>query len=281
MLLARDLTSDNMVGGRGVALLRPRPRDVVMARSGIRIENLSRKFGARWVLKSIDLTLDEGRIFALVGANGAGKSTMINILTGLLAATAGRAEVAGFDVARSPQEAKGVIGLVPDRLYLFERLTGEEHIRFSGRLYGLSAAEATERTAALLDALGLLGDAKKLVQHYSHGMRKKVALACAIIHAPKVLLLDEPFEGLDSTLAALVQRLLRRMARAGTTILVTSHILPIVVELCDEIVVLHEGQIVTSGSPTAVCGGSSGSLEELIRSVNGARPDSGRLAWLG
>jgi ABC-2 type transport system ATP-binding protein len=249
-------------------------------------EGLTRHFGAQVAVDNLTLSVPPGAFYGFLGPNGAGKSTTINILTGLLAPSGGRAVVLGHDVAREPLEVKRRIGVVPDGLALFERLTGAEQLRFVGRLHGLSAAEATRRTLALLEAMELGSDGGKLVAGYSHGMRKKLALACALIHNPRLLFLDEPFEGIDAVAAKGIRDLLARLVAGGdTTIFVTSHVLEIVERLCTHVAIIDRGRLVAQG-PIAELrrapGGGERSLEALFLSLVGAGRDPGRgLDWLG
>ena len=163
----------------------------------IRTENLTRRFGDLVAVDRLSLTVPRGIIFGFLGPNGAGKSTTINMLTGLLPATAGTSWVGGFDVSVDPLEVKRRIGVVPEGLSLYERLTAVEQIEFVARLHGLSQEETRRRIPPLLSLLELEDSADKMILDYSHGMRKKTALACALVHAPEVLFLDEPFEGID------------------------------------------------------------------------------------
>jgi ABC-2 type transport system ATP-binding protein len=249
-------------------------------------EALSRRFGAQTAVDDLTLRVPAGAVYGFLGPNGAGKSTTINILTGLLAPSGGRALVLGHDVAREPLEVKRRIGVVPDGLALFERLTGAEQLRFVGRLHGLSAAEASRRTEALLEAMDLGGDAGKLVAGYSHGMRKKLALACALIHDPRLLFLDEPFEGIDAVAAKGIRDLLARLvAGGGTTVFVTSHVLEIVERLCSHVAIIDRGRLVAAGPIAELRRSGDGgerSLEALFLSLVGAGRDPGLgLDWLG
>jgi ABC-2 type transport system ATP-binding protein len=249
-------------------------------------EGLTRRFGDQTALDGLTLSVPAGAFYGFLGPNGAGKSTTINILTGLLAPHSGRATVMGHDVVRDPLEVKRRIGVVPDGLALFERLTGAEQLRFVGRLHGLPAAEAARRTEALLEAMELAGDRSKLVAGYSHGMRRKLALCCALIHNPPLLFLDEPFEGIDAVAAKGIRDLLARLvAGGGTTIFVTSHVLEIVERLCSHVAIIDRGRLVAQGPIAELRRGPDGteqSLEARFLSLVGAGRDPGRgLDWLG
>jgi ABC-2 type transport system ATP-binding protein len=252
----------------------------------IRTEGLVRRFGAQPALAGLDLSVPTGAFYGFLGPNGAGKSTTINILTGLLSPSEGRALVLGLDVTRDAIEIKRQIGVVPDGLHLFERLTGEEHLRFVGRMYGLSAPESVRRTNDLLDAMALGPDARKLVAGYSHGMRKKLALACALIHNPRLLFLDEPFEGVDAMAARGLRELLAGLVRGGrTTVFLTSHVLEIVERLCSHVGIIARGRLVAHGPLDELRRDVSGqprTLENLFVDVvdEGFAP-SAQLDWLG
>jgi ABC-2 type transport system ATP-binding protein len=252
----------------------------------VSVENLTRRFGAQTAVDGLSLAVPAGAFYGFLGPNGAGKSTTINILTGLLAPTTGRALVMGHDVARDPIEVKRRIGVVPDGLALFERLTGLEQLRFVGRLHDLSGPEVTRRSESLLEAMELGDHAGKLVAGYSHGMRKKLALACALIHNPRLLFLDEPFEGVDAVAAKGIRDLLARLVAGGhTTIFLTSHVLEIVERLCTHVAIIDRGRLVAAGPVAELRRGPDGtlrSLEALFLSLVGAGRDVGRgLDWLG
>src|SRR6266550_581903 len=164
----------------------------------IATEKLTRRFGALTAVDNIDLCVTAGQFFGFLGPNGAGKSTTIKMLTGLLAPTSGRVQLLGLDFSSQSVEVKRQIGVVPEGMGLFERLTGAEYLNFVGRMYGLDRGTAAKRTGELLDFMQLADQPKKLVTDYSHGMQKKLAMAAAVIHGPKILFLDEPFEGVDA-----------------------------------------------------------------------------------
>jgi ABC-2 type transport system ATP-binding protein len=247
---------------------------------------LTRRFGDQLAVDNLTLAVPEGAFYGFLGPNGAGKSTTINILTGLLAPHGGRALVLGLDVVAEPLEVKRRIGVVPDGLHLFERLSGDEHLRLCGRLYGLSAAETTRRSRDLLEAMDLAAHARKLVAGYSHGMRKKLALACALIHNPRLLFLDEPFEGVDAVAAQGLRELLARLVRGGhTTVFLTSHVLEIVERLCTHVGIIAGGRLVVDGRLDDLQCDPSGAprtLESLFLATVGAgKAGTADLGWLG
>lgn len=254
--------------------------------AAIHTRSLTRRFGAQRAVDNLALTVPEGSFYGFLGPNGAGKSTTINILTGLLAPSSGQALVLGRDVSVEALEIKRRIGVVPDGLHLFERLSGQEHLRFVARMYGVDAAEADRRTRDLLDAMELGPVARQLVAGYSHGTRKKLALACALIHNPQLLFLDEPFEGVDAVAARGLRDLLAGLVRGGhTTVFLTSHVLEIVERLCTHVGIIAGGQLVANGRLADLqkdAHGVSRSLESLFVGLLGAgRATPARLPWLG
>ena len=219
-----------------------------MSEVAILTEGLTRTFGSLRAVDAINLRVEAGQFFGFLGPNGAGKSTTIKMLTGLLAPTAGRMELLGLDFEAHPIEVKRQIGVVPEGMGLFERLTGTEYLRFVGRMYGLDRATTQKRAEELLEFMQLADREKTLVADYSHGMQKKLALAAAVIHGPRILFLDEPFEGVDALAAGALKALLGRMTERGVTIFLTSHVLEIVERLCSHVGIIHEGRLVAQGS---------------------------------
>jgi len=211
---------------------------------------LTRRFGEQVAVDGIDLRVPRGSFYGFLGENGAGKSTTISMLTGVLAPTGGSLRV--LDLAPDGG-MKRRIGVVPDGLLLFDRLTGREHLIFVGRLYGLGRGESARRAEELLATMELSGDARKLIADYSFGMRKKLALAAALIHAPELLFLDEPFEGVDAVAKASLTALLSDLVRRGRlTVFITSHVLEVVERLCDQVGVIHRGRLVAQGTLPSV-----------------------------
>lgn len=241
----------------------------------IATEKLTRKFGAFNAVDDVALRVEAGQFFGFLGPNGAGKSTTIKMLTGLLAPTSGRMELLGLDFQSHPVEVKRQIGVVPEGMGLFERLTGKEYLRFVGRMYGLDRATTEKRTEELLDFMQLADREKTLVADYSHGMQKKLALAAAVIHGPRILFLDEPFEGVDALAAGALKSLLGRMTERGVTIFLTSHVLEIVERLCSHVGIIHKGKLVAQGSMEELRAGVPGeagekkTLEEIFLSIVG------------
>ena len=209
--------------------------------------DLLRRFGDFTAVDHINLQVRRGGFFGFLGPNGAGKSTTIKMLTGLLGVTSGKILVLGRDLATEPLEVKRRIGVVPEDLNLFERLTGAEMLAFTGRMYGLQKSEIAERAPELLALMELESDPKKLIVEYSHGMKKKLSLACALIHRPEILFLDEPFEGVDAIASRTLKDLLTRLTARGLTVFLTSHVLEIVERLCSDIAIISQGRLLASG----------------------------------
>jgi ABC-2 type transport system ATP-binding protein len=241
----------------------------------IKTEQLTRIFGGLTAVDHVDLQVNTGQFFGFLGPNGAGKSTTIKMLTGLLAPTSGRMQLLGVDFSQNPVEVKRQIGVVPEGMGLFERLTGTEYLRFIGRMYGLDKATTQKRAEELLEFMGLADREKTLIADYSHGMQKKLALAAAVIHGPRILFLDEPFEGVDALAAGALKALLGRMTERGVTIFLTSHVLEIVERLCSHVAIIHKGRLVAQGSMDELRAGvhategEKRTLEEIFLSIVG------------
>jgi ABC-2 type transport system ATP-binding protein len=255
----------------------------------IRTENLTRRFGNLIAVDGMDLQVTAGQFFGFLGPNGAGKSTTIKMLTGLLAPTAGRVELMGLDFAAHPVEVKRQIGVVPEGMGLFERLTGTDYLRFVGCMYGLDQATTEQRAEELLDFMQLADRPKTMIADYSHGMQKKLALAAAVIHGPRILFLDEPFEGVDALAAGALKALLGRMTERGVTIFLTSHVMEIVERLCSHVAIIHKGHLVAQGSLEELRAGIPGdaggkiTLEQIFLSIvgkQGTEPQVDELSWL-
>jgi len=253
--------------------------------------SLVKQFGDFVAVDHINLRVNRGSFFGFLGPNGAGKSTTIKMLTGLLAPTSGTLRVLDLDVSKQPMDVKRRIGVVPEDLNLFERLTGAEMLSFTGRMYGVRPEEIAQRSKELLDLMELQDEPRKLIIEYSHGMKKKLSLACALIHRPEILFLDEPFEGVDAIASRTLKDLLSRLTARGLTVFLTSHVLEIVERLCSDIAIIAQGKLLAAGSLNElrqgirVEGDGEGpvSLEEyFIHVVGGARPGSEEevLQWL-
>ncbi|HWG38398.1 MAG TPA: ABC transporter ATP-binding protein [Terriglobales bacterium] len=260
---------------------------------------LTRSFGAFIAVNDVTLNVAPGQFFGFLGPNGAGKSTTIKMLTGLLAASSGQIDVLGLNLDAHPVEVKRQIGVVPEGMALFGRLSGAEYLNFVGRMYGLDRLTAARRSGELLEFMQLADAGRKLITDYSHGMQKKLALAAAVIHGPRVLFLDEPFEGVDAVAAVTLKAMLQSMIARGATIFLTSHVLEIVERLCSHVGIIHRGRLVAQGSleelrqgvEAGVTAGSGGegvarageklTLEEIfLRIVGGTGRAPQELSWL-
>jgi ABC-2 type transport system ATP-binding protein len=204
---------------------------------------LVRRFGKETAVDDLDLSIAPGEFYGLLGQNGAGKTTTIKMIVGLLRPTRGTAGIGAYDTWAHPLEVKRRIGVLPEEFNLYERLTGAELLDFTAGMHGLSRRETVERRNELLELLDLTDDAHKLVADYSRGMRKKVALAAAVIHGPEVLFLDEPFEGVDAVSARLIQQILQRYTARGATIVFSAHEMHLVERLCTRIGIMIDGRL--------------------------------------
>ena len=248
----------------------------------VETHGLARTFGSKRAVDGIDLQVPAGSFYGFLGPNGAGKSTTIKCLTGLLRPSAGDMRILGLDPLAKPVEIKRRVGVVPEDLALFDRLTGVETLSFVGQVHGMPAETFKSRSADLLSLMDLTGAATTLVADFSHGMRKKLALAAALLPAPRLLFLDEPFEGIDAVASRQIKELLHSFIARGGTVFLTSHILEIVERLSTHIGVIADGRIVAQGRIEDVRAGAhgKGTLEELfIELVGGERPVAD-LDWL-
>ncbi len=252
--------------------------------------DLTRVFGQKVAVDHLNLTVRRSEFFGFLGPNGAGKSTSIKMMVGLLRPTSGSVWVGGVDVWKEPLRARSLIGVLPEYLNLYERLTGREFITFAGHMYGLAGIDIRRRTEELLHVLTLAGDADKLIVDYSMGMRKKIALAAAMIHRPEVLFLDEPFEGIDPVSSRAIRDILHELTRHGTTIFFSSHIMEVVERLCTRVGIINQGVLVAEGTlqelrERARGGAAEGSekdatLEDIFLNVVGAGNENHNLSWL-
>ncbi|HEY7790993.1 MAG TPA: ABC transporter ATP-binding protein [Vicinamibacterales bacterium] len=253
-----------------------------MAAPVIELDALTRRFGDLVAVDSIDLRVEPGQFFGFLGPNGAGKSTTIKMVTGLLAPTSGRIRILGTDLVADPVAVKRQIGVVPEGLALYGRLTGAEFLNFAGRLYGLDRETTARRASELLEFMRLADRPDTLITDYSHGMQKKLAMAAAVIHGPRILFLDEPFEGVDAIAAGTLKAMLQRMIANGATIFLTSHVLEIVERLCSHVAIIDHGKLVAQGSLDELRAGQQRNLEQIFLSVVGGPPETaGELSWLG
>ncbi len=262
----------------------PQPAAFPPSDAAIATLSLTRAFGEKRAVDGLTLVVRRGEFFGFLGRNGAGKSTTIKMMVGLLRPTSGEAYVGGVNVWAEPLRAKAVMGVLPEQLNLYERLSGRELVEFAGAMYDLPRAEARRRAGALLNALLLGDDADKLIVDYSVGMRKKVALAAALIHRPQALFLDEPFEGVDPVSSRVIRDILRELTGSGVTIFFSSHIMEVVEKLCTRVGVIENGRLIAEGTLAELRqragGGSDAALDDVFLQLVGAAPHEGSLEWL-
>jgi len=242
---------------------------------------LTRRFGDFCAVDRLNLTVESGTFYGFLGPNGAGKSTTIKMLTGLLAPTSGAIRILDRDISEPGPalEVKRRVGVVPENLALFDNLTAHEYLTFIGRMYGLDGPTLSERREELLTIMDLQDTGKKLTIEFSHGMKKKLSLAGALIAGPELLFLDEPFEGVDAVASRVLRDTLRSCVERGATIFLTSHVLEIVEKLCTHVGIIAQGRVVYEGSMEEV--NRAGSLEEkFITAVGGGDAVTQRLSWL-
>jgi ABC-2 type transport system ATP-binding protein len=246
----------------------------------LQVRGLHKAYGGKVAVAALDLDIPASSFFGLVGPNGAGKTTTLKMCTGLLRPDAGAVWVDGTEVWHNLVRAKAVIGVLPEDLLLFERLTGSELLTFNGLLRGLPADTVADRSRELLEIFGLTDAAATMVIDYSHGMKKKIGLACALIHGPRVLFLDEPFEAVDPVSARSIRTVLERHIESGATVVFSSHVMELVERLCDRVAIMHQGRLVADGPTDEVRAGTS--LEDaFVRLVGGERTSGSDFGWLG
>jgi len=251
------------------------------AGQAVALHGLTKSFGGRAAVDHIDLEVPTGSFFGLVGPNGAGKTTTLSMVTGLLRPDAGRVIVAGVDVWADPAAAKARMGVLPDGLRLFERLSGPELLGYLGRLRGIPAKVVSDRATELISVLDLADAGNKLVADYSTGMRKKITLAAAMLHSPSVLLLDEPLEAVDPVSARIIRTVLSRYTSIGGTVVFSSHVMALVEGLCSHVAVMAGGRIIASGDLASVRGSAASLDDAFMHLVGASEVDEGGLSWLG
>jgi ABC-2 type transport system ATP-binding protein len=243
----------------------------------IETRNLVKKYGDKLAVNDVSLTVQAGEVFGFLGPNGAGKTTTIKMIVGLLQPTSGMVKVAGFDVQAQPLQAKASSGYVPDTPNLYAKLTGRELLRFVGDLYDLDPRQVAQRTEELLRVLDLDEAADNTIDSYSHGMQQKASLAAALMHDPRVLVLDEPTVGLDPKSARLIKDLLRQMADRGSAVFLSTHILEIAERMCDRIGIINKGELVAVGTMAELRSlGKAGevSLEDIFLGLTGGAEEA-------
>ena len=244
------------------------------------VRGLTKSYGDAIVVNNINLDIPKGAIYGIVGPNGAGKTTMLSMATGLLRPNSGTAWISGFNVWEEPNDAKRSMGLLADGLPIFDRLTGKELLTYVGALRELDQGIVDQRSEELLEALGLKDAAGKRVVDYSAGMTKKILLAQALIHNPKVLILDEPLEAVDPVSGRLIQQILKNFAQTGGTVVLSSHVMELVEGLCDHVAIINRGVVEVAGHVDEVRRGRS-LTDVFVDAVGGAALQEGSLSWLG
>lgn len=245
----------------------------------IAVHDLRKVYGTKAAVDGLDLEVPRGCFFGFLGPNGAGKTTTIRMLMGLATPTSGSIRLLGMPMPEQAVQIKQRIGLVPDESLLFDHLTGYEFTEFVGRMYGLARPVARERAGELLSFFQLDRTQKKLIGEYSKGMRKRLAMAAALIHRPELFLMDEPFEGVDVVGARLMKELLLDQVRHGATIFLTTHVLEVVERLCDRVAIINEGKLVLNGTLSELRTGAD-TLEDIFVRVVGAEGGVEALDWL-
>lgn len=247
--------------------------------SAIRAHGLVKQFGSVRAVDGVDLEIPQGSFYGIAGPNGAGKSTTLRMLTGLLRPDAGTAEVHEVSVWPNPLRAKTLIGFVPDNPVLFDRLTAPEMLQYAGMLRGLPTDVVAERSAELLQVLDLVQVRDRLIADYSLGMLKRIGLGVALLHNPRVMVLDEPFGALDPVNAQVIEDLLQRYRDGGGTVVFASHVMDVVQRLCDRVAVITQGLVMAEGTVADVSGGRS--LQDAFVDLVGGRDlEEGELSWL-
>ena len=214
----------------------------------IRLENLSKHYGRLAAVDSLNLEVQRGEIFGFLGPNGAGKTTTIRVMMGILRATSGRVTLGGYDVEQEPEKAKAITGFIPDRPFIYEKLSGREFLKFVGSLHRVDAALLQRRIPELLEHFELSDWKDELVESYSHGMKQRLVLCAALIHQPKILIVDEPMVGIDPRGTRMLKDLFLSLAKKGTTLFLSTHSISIAEEICQRIGIIHKGKLIASGT---------------------------------
>ena len=239
----------------------------------IELSHLSKRYGDTHAVEDITLSVGRGQLYGFIGPNGAGKTTTIRMIGGLLAPTAGQIIIDGIDMADDPVSAKARIGLIPDRPFLYEKLTGMEFLRFTADLYDVSGNGFYERAQELLTLFSLQHRSEELVEAYSHGMKQRLIMAAALLHEPRLLIVDEPMVGLDPRGIKMVRELFRSLAAEGMTIFMSTHTLSLAEDVCDHIGIIHQGRLIADGPIASVkrtIAGDPASLEHVFLEATGA-----------
>jgi ABC-2 type transport system ATP-binding protein len=228
----------------------------------IELRNIAKTYGSYTALHQLNLSVPAGEVFGFIGPNGAGKTTTIKIIGGILAPTEGTVRIAGIDMARDPVAAKQRIGFIPDRPYLYEKLTGMEFLQFTADVYGVSPAVFQEKAVTLLEMFALADWGEELIESYSHGMKQRLIMCAALLHDPEVLVVDEPMVGLDPVAIRMVKNLFRDLARKGVAVFMSTHTLAVAEDICDRIGIIHRGRLIAEGT-----------LDDLRKDIKGGASD--------
>jgi len=228
----------------------------------IELRNIDKNYGSYTALHQLNLSVPAGEVFGFIGPNGAGKTTTIKIIGGILAPTAGTVRIAGIDMAQDPVAAKQRIGFIPDRPYLYEKLTGMEFLQFTADVYGVSQARFREKGPTLLEMFALADWGEELIESYSHGMKQRLIMCAALLHEPEVLVVDEPMVGLDPVAIRMVKNLFRDLARTGVAVFMSTHTLAVAEDICDRIGIIHRGRLIAEGT-----------LDDLRKDIKGGAAD--------
>ncbi|MFC1591113.1 ABC transporter ATP-binding protein [Thermodesulfobacteriota bacterium] len=238
----------------------------------IRLANLTKKYSRLVAVDNINLQVSQGEVFGFLGPNGAGKTTTIRMMAGLLKPTSGEAFIDGHNVYRQPQQAKQLSGFIPDRPFIYGKLTGREFLRFIGRLYNVAEDEIDKRIQQLFELFTITGYGDDLVESFSHGMKQRLVMASALLHKPKVIIVDEPMVGLDPKGAKLVKKIFQQLCRNGVTVFMSTHTLEIAEEVCDRIGIILEGKLIAVGTMKELkekTGGEAKKLESIFFKLTG------------
>ena len=225
----------------------------------IDLKNLTKKYSGFTAVNNLNLLVPKGEIFGFIGPNGAGKTTTINMVGGILSPTAGSVTICGVDMAINPEQAKRKIGFIPDRPYLYEKLTAMEFLKFTADLYNVAEGTFMEKSKKLLDKFFLADWSNDLIESYSHGMKQRLVMTAALLHEPEVIVVDEPMVGLDPVAIKMVKDLFKRLAGKGVTIFMSTHTLQVAEDICDRIGIIHKGSLIALGT-----------TEELTRNLHAA-----------
>ena len=228
----------------------------------IELVGIAKHYGPHIAVRHLDLTVPRGELFGFIGPNGAGKTTTIKMIGGILAPTHGRVKIAGLDMAQQPVAAKHKIGFIPDRPFLYEKLTAMEFMQFTADVYRVDQGQVATRAMDLLERFALSDWADELIESFSHGMKQRLIMCAALLHAPEVIVVDEPMVGLDPMAIRMVKEMFRDLAGKGVTLFMSTHTLAVAEDICDRIGIIHRGELIAQGT-----------LEELRHQVQGGAPD--------